>query len=296
MEVRKRPQVKPIQTGSTGIRSWERRSSRARSVPLPSPLRCSISSSDLPFTKDSPYQPATKTFPKTPYPHHNGPGLANQRLTRRQRKIQLARLDSIHANTVFSPRIANGPKTSPLDSQVARLMSFQRYRDALWSRGSHCLSNHDDADVFVNAVSIRGTPAVDEESPTSPRSQPIRVVVHSKGRRPFGLTRQFDMDHLRETVPDASPSPRSAGFDKEALLSAVLQQAAKSPGAIPETDGFRNGISSPEEASADSRTSQTQSLGLPIRKSRPVELPNKKLTLSQTCNMQEQTSRCWHPS
>lgn len=266
METRKRPQVKPIQTGSTGIRSWERRSSRARSVPLPSPLRSSISSSDLPFTKNSPYEPTTKIFPKTPYPHLNGPGLANRRLTRHQRKIQLERLDSIHANTVFSPRIASGPKTSPLDNQVARLMSFQRYRDALWHRGSHYLSNHDDADIFVHAVSIRSPSAVDEESPTSARSQPIRVVVHSKGRRPFGLTRQFDMDHLRETVPDASPSPRSAGFDREALLSAVLQQAAKSPGSIPEPDGFRNGMSSPEEASADSPAAQAHSLGLPIRK------------------------------
>lgn len=266
MEARKRPQVKPIQTGSTGIKTWERRSSRARSVPLPSPLRCSMSTSDLPFTEDGPYQPATKVFHKTPYPLQTGPSLANRRLTRHQRRMQLARLDSIHANAVFSPRIENWPKTSPLDNQVARLMSFQRYRDALWHRGSHWLSNHDDADIFVHAVPIRGTSTVDEESPISPRSHLIRVVVHSKGRRPFGLTRQFDMDHLRETVPDATPSPRSAGFDKEALLSAVLQQAAKSPGAIPQPDGFRNGISSPEGTSADSPTEQSQNLGLPIRR------------------------------
>jgi hypothetical protein len=59
----------------------------------------------------------------------------------------------------------------------------------------------------------------------------VRVVVHSGNNRHFGLTRQFDVDALRATIPD-NMSPRTPVLDKNLSL-AILEGRSTSP--LPES-------------------------------------------------------------
>ncbi|PTB68200.1 hypothetical protein BBK36DRAFT_1114410 [Trichoderma citrinoviride] len=143
--------------------------------------------------------------------------------------------------TLVSP-----PSTPPpLGLSEAEVAAWHRKRQheemqglqlELWKRGLERFGRLDDAHVFVRALPLAGarspTSSTSEESdvpfsslssPTStvPKRLSLRAIVHSRSNPPFGLKREFDLDALRETIPEPLPKSLPRLFDREKWLSKV---------------------------------------------------------------------------
>lgn len=97
-----------------------------------------------------------------------------------------------------------------------RQQSFQKYRELLWEKGRTNLGNRETPHFNIAAVKPTSTTVSSYDSIT------IYSVVHSKGHSPVGLRRQFDRNLLSATVPEPFQSPSTPDFDRDELLSAIL--------------------------------------------------------------------------
>ncbi|KAL7817407.1 hypothetical protein V8C26DRAFT_399044 [Trichoderma gracile] len=116
-----------------------------------------------------------------------------------------------------------------------QLEEMQGSQLLLWEEGYERLGRLDDAHVFVRALPLTGarspTSSTSEEPdvPTSSLSSPkstvpkrlsLRAIIHSRSNPPFGLKREFDLDALRETIPEPLVGrDMSHHFDREKWLS-----------------------------------------------------------------------------
>ncbi|QYS97008.1 hypothetical protein H0G86_004243 [Trichoderma simmonsii] len=147
----------------------------------------------------------------------------------------------------------NTPVSPSCESDIPRrhLADFQRARIELWRQGAQRFGRLEDADVFVRPLPLGksheniGSPSRDPDSPftvspSSPLPSPalpspaspsptstlsrrlsVQAKIHSNSHSPIVLKREFDLDALRDTIPDPLPSPRSPNFNPEALLSVL---------------------------------------------------------------------------
>ncbi|KYK57441.1 hypothetical protein DCS_04450 [Drechmeria coniospora] len=120
-----------------------------------------------------------------------------------------------------------------------RNLGFQRYRELLWRRGFLELGNMGQADVLVVPLELRRSSLISsgrsglEREGSSPVEAGerlfVRAVIHSKDRAPVGLSREFDLQTLRATIPAPLSPLRSPNFDRSTLLSVVSQGRPLSP-------------------------------------------------------------------
>lgn len=126
-----------------------------------------------------------------------------------------------------TPSATSVASTSSLPSPAPQL------REDLWKVGSTYLSSPANADAFVRAVEIRQGSLVNTSVAVTSREdgmemddEPhsitgdisknpfgngllLRVVIHSPGRASIAMTREFERDKLRDTIPDFARSPKS---------------------------------------------------------------------------------------
>ncbi|KAL2270830.1 hypothetical protein VTJ83DRAFT_201 [Remersonia thermophila] len=119
------------------------------------------------------------------------------------------------------PRVDDGRAFLPPLAGTFRRSSGQHVRDELQEWGHVCLGNAVFADCYVSAVALRrhsDSSSADEgaaarEPPSDGRNRVTiraRVRPGALDRKPFLLRRTFDMDQLRATVPDRTPSPTAS--------------------------------------------------------------------------------------
>ncbi|PHH63309.1 hypothetical protein CDD81_6083 [Ophiocordyceps australis] len=127
------------------------------------------------------------------------------------------------------------PPASPQDgrrrrvSAAQRKVRFEQMREHLWRQGAKELGNldHQDMVAFVVARKLQRPPC----APSSPGGanraadksrRPVRVVIHPQNGAPISLSRDFDLDKLRATIPDPQPCPRPPHYDRASLLAAAM--------------------------------------------------------------------------
>lgn len=100
--------------------------------------------------------------------------------------------------------------------QPVREQQFQKYRELLWETGRANLGNKDAPHVNIAPVRLPTTQVSSYGSIT------IYTVVHSQGHSPVGLRRKFDRNLLSATVPEPFKSPSTPNFNREELLSSIV--------------------------------------------------------------------------
>lgn len=129
-------------------------------------------------------------------------------------------------------------QSAPSGAAAFRHLRFQRFREDLWRQGPLTFGNPGRADNFVTPTELRrpflatSTPGILSQS----NKLTIRAVVLSKDRPPVSLTRNFDLDVLRATIPEPMPSPTVSHFDR---------------GKSPIVMAARSGLLSPSTPAAD---------------------------------------------
>ncbi|CAM1504491.1 Fc.00g020820.m01.CDS01 [Cosmosporella sp. VM-42] len=104
--------------------------------------------------------------------------------------------------------------SAPPGALLARNIQLQRQREYMRRRGLVGSYHPREADLMVIPVEYRRLSTIAPNTDgglLTPFPQDgrltIRVVIYSRGRKPVVLTRTFDLDELRATIPDRSPSP-----------------------------------------------------------------------------------------
>ena len=178
-----------------------------------------------------------------------------------------------------SPEISERRQSAPPGELLARHLALQRQREHMRRRGPMAMLAVREADLFVIPVEHRrlstvGLPSMEGSLPT-PCPQDghvtIRVVVHSPGRRASVLTRNFDLDELRATIPEPSPLPHAhasrraslAVFqaplgDRRSASPAFASERRHSSGAIRQANPARL-------SAAERRNCRRESAAVPIR-------------------------------
>ncbi|OAA81226.1 hypothetical protein LEL_00771 [Akanthomyces lecanii RCEF 1005] len=100
--------------------------------------------------------------------------------------------------------------------QHVREQQFQKYREFLWETGRANLGNKDAPHVNIAPVRLPTTQVSSYGSIT------IYTVVHSQGHSPVGLRRKFDRNLLSATVLEPFKSPSTPNFNREELLSSIV--------------------------------------------------------------------------
>lgn len=215
MPQRPRPHVRPINTGASTIRRQSiarRRNIRRTSTTLPSPLRNFVSASDVTSIQSTAGR----------YRSRNSVSRTSARVqATNEARSTSAEAEKKPLHELFSPRELQTPRALSLDEAIGQSSHAQAHRATLWRRGSETYGKRDDADVFVNPMQAPPTRSKLFAHPNY-NKQTVRAIIHSENRSPIGVARQFNIDQLRATVPEATLSPKSEGFDKDALLSAVI--------------------------------------------------------------------------
>lgn len=121
--------------------------------------------------------------------------------------------DIVMAGAEQAVVVQTGPeqarKSDILPTEMLRQVPFEFTHDHLRDWGFAYLGNESTADAFVNAVSLkRPSLSVAEEDTyqvTSSYLVTIRagVLPRAKERKPFLIQRQFDIDELRASIPEA---------------------------------------------------------------------------------------------
>ena len=143
--------------------------------------------------------------------------------------------------------------SAPSDDAAVRYHNFQRFREHLWKRGLQAMGNAPRPDVLVLPVPLsqpsRAAAAAGSLSPSSVgKSLPVRVVVRSRGRPPFGLKRTFDVDALRATVPEPLPSPKTPVFLRMRSMAPVTANPARDASSPSSRDAGSKETSDPDAA------------------------------------------------
>ncbi|KAF7557206.1 hypothetical protein G7046_g6087 [Stylonectria norvegica] len=107
-------------------------------------------------------------------------------------------------------------ESAPPGMLLAWNLQLQRHREHIRRRGLMGSIHPREADLMVVPVEHRRLSSIASSNQEGALLTPvpqdgrltIRVVIHSRDRKPAVLTRTFDLDELRATIPDPSPSPQ----------------------------------------------------------------------------------------
>ncbi|KAL2675302.1 hypothetical protein Neosp_011486 [[Neocosmospora] mangrovei] len=113
-------------------------------------------------------------------------------------------------------------QSAPSGVLHARAIQIARQREHLRRRGFVGSYRPREAELLVMPIELRRLSTITGAEPPSPcpvdGQLTTRVVVHSRGRKPLVLTRTFDLDELRATLPRVS-SPKDVTHMALFLLS-----------------------------------------------------------------------------
>lgn len=184
--------------------------SKLGSYGLPSPSLspdCSIDSMET-MTRDGHSPSSTSTLPERRITRAAKAHARNRFLPR----IDTEQLKSLSIREKHA--VNHVARSSEAD---VRQQQFQKYCEILWKTGRANLGNKKAPHVNIAPVRLPTTPVASYES-----SITIYTVVHSQGHSPVGLRRKFDRSLLNATVPEPSRSPSTPNFDRDELLSAIV--------------------------------------------------------------------------
>ncbi|OAA41154.1 hypothetical protein BBO_05690 [Beauveria brongniartii RCEF 3172] len=161
------------------------------------------------------------TMTRDGHPPSSTSTLTERRITRsakaHARNKALPRIDTEQLKSL-SIREKHAVKHVTRSSEAdVRQQQFQKYCEFLWKTGRAYLGNKKSPHVNIAPVRLPTTPVSSYES-----SITIFTVVHSQGHSPIGLRRKFDRSLLNATVPEPSRSPSTPNFNREELLSAIV--------------------------------------------------------------------------
>ncbi|KAI8684796.1 hypothetical protein NCS57_00146700 [Fusarium keratoplasticum] len=151
----------------------------------------------------------------------------------------------------------------------ARAMQIARQREHLRRRGFVGSYRPREAELLVMPVELRRLSAITGAEPPSPcpvdGQLTTRVVVHSRGRKPLVLTRTFDLDELRATLPRVSPVDRADQGRRASVATLQTPSTANrlsSPGLVTERRHSHGALParSPQRSPAAERRSSRQGL------------------------------------
>lgn len=151
----------------------------------------------------------------------------------------------------------------------ARAMQIAREREHLRRRGFVGSYRPREAELLVMPVELRRHSTITGAEPPSPcpvdGRLTTRVVVHSRGRKPLVLTRTFDLDELRATLPRVSPVDRADQGRRASVATLQPPSTANrqsSPGLIAERRHSHGALPvlSPQRSPAAERRSSRQGL------------------------------------
>ncbi|KAF5017772.1 hypothetical protein F66182_10279 [Fusarium sp. NRRL 66182] len=114
-------------------------------------------------------------------------------------------------------------QSSPCGVSHARAMQLARQREHLRRRGLVGSYRSREPEILVLPVELRRLSQISSSDADPPSPYPVdgrlttRVVVHSHGRKPLILTRTFDLDELRATLPATS----AAEYTEESRRASV---------------------------------------------------------------------------
>lgn len=121
--------------------------------------------------------------------------------------------------------LAERRQSAPSAEILARGLAPQRHLENMRRRGLGAMYAPRDPDVLVIPVEHRrgstAAPSSTEGGLPTPVPQDgrlaIRVVVHSRGRKSVVMTRNFDLDELRATIPDTTSQARTQASRRSSL-------------------------------------------------------------------------------
>ncbi|KAH7155559.1 hypothetical protein B0J13DRAFT_228558 [Dactylonectria estremocensis] len=193
--------------------------SRKSSSAEPSPRNLSLKpTSDLalptPLSLDARRSPLSGpiTGPLTPSPSYRRMTIAEE-----TRKF-LLREPRTEINWPL-PRAIERRGSAPSTASLSRNIQFQRQLGQLGRPGSIDSRHSREPDLYVMPVELRrlSTIATPTKDGAMPSPFPVdgrlttRVVIHSPNQKPRALTRTFDLDELRATIPNPGSVPGCQG-------------------------------------------------------------------------------------
>ncbi|KAL6413551.1 uncharacterized protein AUP68_03066 [Ilyonectria robusta] len=133
------------------------------------------------------------------------------------------------------PRAFERRGSAPPGAILARNMQLQRQLGQPGRRGSIGSHSLREPDLFVLPVELRrlSTIATPNSDGAIPSPYPVegrlttRVVIHSRNQKPLVLTRTFDLDELRATIPNPRPVPSAQSSRRSSV--ATLRPPTNTP-------------------------------------------------------------------
>ncbi|ATY62662.1 hypothetical protein A9K55_007538 [Cordyceps militaris] len=147
------------------------------------------------------------------------PSLPGRRLTRASRSqanSKSLRIDTEQLRNLSILDKSSAKQATRSFTAEMRQQQFQKLCEFLWKTGRANLGKRDSPHVNIAPVRLLTTQDPSYDSVT------IYSVVHSQGHSPVGLRRKFDRSLLNATVPEPLQSPSTPNFDRNELLSAIV--------------------------------------------------------------------------
>lgn len=147
------------------------------------------------------------------------PSLPGRRLTRASRSqanSKSLRIDTEQLRNLSILDKSSAKQATRSFAAEMRQQQFQKLCEFLWKTGRANLGKRDSPHVNIVPVRLLTTQDPSYDSVT------IYSVVHSQGHSPVGLRRKFDRSLLNATVPEPLQSPSTPNFDRNELLSAIV--------------------------------------------------------------------------
>lgn len=231
------------------------------------------------MTMNSPVQSIQPVLPATaPDPpwQRSLSAQTRQTIAEETRSMLLSGMSPTQANDLGS--VANRRLSAPADvTQEKRRQSLLLLRtDKLQAWGHVYLGDPSKADVFVAPAALRrlsGTDNVEDNGQSDRLVIRARVRPKDKERKPFVLSRSFNLSELRATLPSPSTSTSVASPRRQSAAPSSPDTASSSPGFLatsPSSMGRRDSsldTSSPLLGRRGSHQPKGNSKEMPIRKS-----------------------------
>ncbi|KAF4978954.1 hypothetical protein FZEAL_4751 [Fusarium zealandicum] len=163
---------------------------------------------------------------------------------RRPTIVEETRSMLLHEADQHAARAYDRRQSAPAGVLQARAVQLARQREHLRRRGFVGSYRPRDTELLVMPVELRRLSTMPPRSDTGPPSPyPVdgrltsRVVVHSRGRKPLILTRTFDLDELRATLPRRDAMEH---VDQTRSASVATLQPPSTTTTRPRSPGFTN--------------------------------------------------------
>ncbi|KAM0345512.1 hypothetical protein ACHAPU_006439 [Fusarium lateritium] len=196
-----------------------------------------------PVTELSLQSPSPSTLPPRPSPLSAplcAPPVFRRPTLAEETRDMLLRESDVEQRRDLAPLEYERRQSAPGGTSHNRAIQLARHRDYLrrrWVVGSH---RPREPEILVSPVELRRFSFLSpgNAEPTSP--YPVdgrlttRVVVHSPGKKALVLTRSFDLDELRATLPAISPVERM----EQARRASVVTFHPTSTHSRPSSPGF----------------------------------------------------------